>query len=754
MILAVLLTMQVAADTVGPHDGRDRSPVAIPRFEADITIDGILDEEPWSGAARLTGFSQYEPVDGRPAEERTEVRVWYSPSAIHFGIIAWDSHPDAIRSTVADRDNLGDDDNVTIYLDTFNDRRRAYFFTVNPLGSQEDGVRSEGASSAGNIFGGTIDKNPDFLFDSKGRRTVDGFVVEVRIPFKSLRYPGADIQTWGINVRRQVQRTGYVDTWTGVLRANASFLAQAGTITGMHDLHRGVVVEAQPFITATALGTRATSGQFERDAIEPSAGVNLKLGFTNMTLDATLNPDFSQVESDAGLITVNERFDLFIPEQRPFFLDGIELFATPSQLVYTRRIVDPVGGLKLTGKFGRLGVAWLTALDQAPLEHDAFFNIARVRTDIGASSTAGVTYTDRIEGDDYNRVLAADARIIFARLYYAQAQFGQSWTRDAAGTRHAPVWLLETDRTGRSWGFNYKLQAYGDGFETLSGFVPRSDFVEGSAFNRLSFYGAPGAAIENFTTFFGLRRLWYYDEFLADGPSEGQESVNADFRLRGAWNVGVSADRSFVDFNPADYQFYTDGNGDPFVPPSRADNLFAGSVEVATPVFRRFDASASFRYGEVPIFAEASEGLEARIGAAVNFRPTPSIRIGLTTSYSRITRSALGGEFARVIIPRLRVEYQPTRALFFRFIGEYRSEWRAGLLDAAGLPLFMDGVESAPTEFNGFQMNWLAALEPSPGTVAYFGYGSSLTTDRGFTLSGMERLDDGFFLKLAYLFRR
>ena len=163
-----------------------------------------LDEAPWQRAARLSGFWEYQPADGRPAGEETEVRVWYSANAIYFGIIAHDAQPGAIRATVADRDNIQGDDNVRIYLDTFNDHRRAYFFGVNPLGAQEDGVRAEGGSSPGNITGGTTDLNPDFLWESKGHLTPDGYVVEIRIPFKSLRFSGDDPKAWGIQVIRTV----------------------------------------------------------------------------------------------------------------------------------------------------------------------------------------------------------------------------------------------------------------------------------------------------------------------------------------------------------------------------------------------------------------------------------------------------------------------------------------------------------------------------------------------------------------------
>jgi hypothetical protein len=414
----------------------------VPRIEdVVVRVDGVLDEEVWSRAAVIDGFRQYEPADGRPAAERTEVRVWYSPDAIHFGIIARDSDPTSIRATRADRDNIGGDDHVIIYLDTFLDRRRAFFFGVNPLGVQQDGVRTEGAASAGRTFGGSIDTSPDFHFESAGRVTDSGWTAEVRIPFRSLRYPAASEMTWGLNIERRIQRTGVTDVWPDVRRAGASFLAQGGALTGLHDLRRGVVLEAQPFVTANMPGARE-DGTWRRASADPSAGVNARLGFTNFSLDATINPDFSQIEADAGQVTVNERFALFLPEKRPFFLEGIELFATPNQLVYTRRIADPIAGGKLTGKVGGTSVAYMTALDRTgqpgPQRH-ALFNVARMRHDLGANSWAGITLTDRSitsSGAGYNRVAAADTRVVFGQLYYMEAQAGASWTdRGRAGRR-------------------------------------------------------------------------------------------------------------------------------------------------------------------------------------------------------------------------------------------------------------------------------------------------------------------------------
>ncbi|HEU4700372.1 MAG TPA: DUF5916 domain-containing protein [Gemmatimonadales bacterium] len=749
--------------------GRGAPAVTIPRLEAETRVDGVLDEAVWAQAVRLTGFSQYQPVDGRPAEERTEVLVWYDPTAIHFGILAHDRQPGAVRATLADRDNVDNDDNVTIYLDTFDDRRRAYFFTVNPLGVQQDGVRSEGAGSASNMNSGNVDESPDFLWQSKGRRTPEGYVVEVRIPFKSLRYPGGGAQRWGINVVRVTQRTGYQDTWTDVRRANASFLAQAGALVGLHDLRAGLVTEVQPFVTATSQGARLDDGTFDRAAIDPSAGVNLKLGLTNMALDATWNPDFSQVEADAGVVTVNERFALFFPERRPFFLEGIELFATPNNLIYTRQVADPVAGVKFTGKFGRVGIAHLTAVDNVPGEvtdprtgtprgaPDALFNAVRLRSDLGTNSTAGVTFTDRRAGGAANTVAEADVRYVFGKLYFLQGQLGQSWTRDSTGgaLRRDPIWEAQFDRTGRAWGFNYTVTGIGPDFETRTGFLPRVGTVNAHGMNRLSWYGARGAFVEGLTLFFGPTRLWRYDDFLHRSPIEGDESMDASLNLRGGWRVRGHAERSFVVFDSTEYAGYTLDGATPYAFPERLDNAFTGSLSVTTPTYRGFDASASVSGGEVAIFPEASEGRQLRLSGSLRVRPTRQVRTAFDLVVDRLTRRRDGSEFARTIIPRVRAEYQPSRALFFRVIGEFQSQRRAALVDAmSGAPLVVGGVASAPTTSSRLRFDWLASYTPTPGTVAFFGYTSSLTGPDAFTIRGLQRANDGFFVKLAYLFRQ
>ncbi len=750
-MLALLLLLQDPAVVEGKG-----SPTAdIPRLEASIQIDGLLNEPVWSQASRLTGFWQYQPVDGRPAEEDTEILVWYAPDAIYFGVLAHDKNPAAIRATVADRDNIDNDDHIVLDIDTFHDRRRAFFFGVNPLGSQSDGVRSEGAGQVSSLIPGSTDLNPDFTWESKGRITDRGYQIEIRIPFKSLRYPGSGPQTWGFNVTRVVQRTGYTDTWTDVRRANASFLGQEGAIGGLHDLKGGVAIEAQPFVTATADGSRdTTSGNFVRADVDPDAGLNLRLGFTSYALDATFNPDFSQVESDEGQVTVNERFALFFPEKRPFFLEGIELFGSPQTLVYTRRIVNPKLGAKLTGKFGQLGVAHLTAVDQTD-NGDAWFNITRLRRDFGRNSIAGLTFTNRDQTNSHNRVLAGDFRYVWS-LYYVLLQYGASWTSDALPTRRAPIWQVEYDRTGRSWGFNYLLNGLGNGFDAQAGFVNRlrSGVVNGHAFNRFTLYGARGALLENLTLFGGPARTWLYDKFGFTPGLEGDEQLEATFQLRGGWKLNARAERDFVNFQDSTFADYTIGSaaGQVYRPASDFSG-FVWSVNPTTPVWRGLNAGVTYRRGRAAIFEEGTTGRAWTLSGVLNLRPTATTRVAATATVFRLFRVD-GSEFARSTIPRLKIEYQPRRSLFFRAIGEYRSERRAALFDpGTGDSLLVGGQPQPATHFNGLRIDLLASFEPTPGTVAFLGYGSSLETDEEFNWSRLERRNDGFFVKLAYQIR-
>ncbi|MGH7504326.1 MAG: hypothetical protein ACRELX_01690, partial [Longimicrobiales bacterium] len=389
---------------------------------------------------------------------------------------------------------------------------------------------------------------------------------------------------------------------------------------------------------------------------------------------------------------------------------------------------------------------------------EALFNITRLRRDFGTSSFAGLTLTDRslLDGGDYNRVAAADVRVVFGGLYYAEAQLGGAWTRDALGTRGDALWKLDLDRTGRSWGFHYSLNGMGDDFVTRSGFVNRTGIVSARAFNRLSAYGARGALVESFTAFFGPNRIWRYDSFGRESAIEGGESINLMLRLRGGWELSSELQRDFVALDPIDYAGITTSVADGFVPYVPLDEVSGPSLrlQASTPTFQSFDANVELRRARVAIFAEGSEGDAWIASAGLSTRPAPWIRLNATGSYQRITRARDDSEFAHAFIPRVLAAVQPSRALLFRVITEYRAERLTALEDAhTGAPLLRDGEPITASDNNGLQVDVLAAWEPSPGTVAYLGYGSTLAGEDGATLGELERLRDGFFLKLAYQFR-
>ncbi|MEO8226406.1 MAG: carbohydrate binding family 9 domain-containing protein, partial [Gemmatimonadota bacterium] len=295
MLLHLLLLVQ--AGTPGPtlvYSGRaGQTEIRAPRIDAEITVDGRLDEPVWAQAAVLTGFSQYAPNDGVPALDSTEVLVWYSGSAIHFGVRAFEAHG-AVHATLSDRDRIFSDDNIQILLGTFHDGRQALMFAVNPLGVQADGAVVEGRNtSTGGFLSSAVvgreqaDLSPDYVFQSRGQITDYGYEVEIRIPFKSLRYQSAAEQTWGLNIVRQVQHAGHEDSWIPAKRAQTSFIGQSGSIVGLTDLHRGLVMDVNPELTGKVSGAPGTTG-YSYDVGNPQLGGNARWGITNnLSLNAT-----------------------------------------------------------------------------------------------------------------------------------------------------------------------------------------------------------------------------------------------------------------------------------------------------------------------------------------------------------------------------------------------------------------------------------------------------------------------------------
>jgi hypothetical protein len=777
MLLTTLVAAALLQDSTPVYSGRaNRIHVDVPRIDATAVVDGNLDDQVWGRAARLTGFSQYQPVDGRPAEEPTEVLVWYSPDAIYFGIRARETHGNVVRATHANRDNIDSEDQIQILLDTDNARQIAFLFGVNPYGVQQDGTRSAqfaggagGPSATGggfrniNPLEGSVDLNPDYFFESKGRLIEGGYEVEVRIPFKSLRYQDSRVQSWGIHILRRVQHSGFQDTWAPAVRANANFLAQSGSLDGLHDLQRGLVLEATPTLTAHADRSPAVGNNqdYQRKA---ELGGDVRWGIRqNLTLNGTINPDFSQVEADVGQVLLNERFALFYPEKRPFFLDGLELFDSPNQLIYTRQIVAPLGGVKLTGKLGGTNVASMIVGDDRQYSwggnHSPLFGVSRIRYDYGSSNTLGAVLTTREDGSSFSRVAAGDFRFYHSKLYFAQFQAAGSWTDSVGNRRNGSLLQADWDRTGRQWGFHYTVRSLDPGFKAAAGFVNRTGIIETRVFNRVSFYGAQGALVQTYGSFFGLGRIWNNVRG-SHGLAETSEQILPSATLRGGWQVSGAVTHAYFAFDPVLYSGLTVQRSigpltdtASFIVPPPEKNEWGGSFRVTTPTYRHFSGTASVTESQVPIFREAAPGNSSRIDGALDVRPTTAIRSSLSFSRLTIARKRDGSRFSSETIPRVKVEYQISPPIFLRLVGQYAARSRSPLEDRNGSPILVNGVLDTGSTINEFSTDWLFSYRPVPGTLLYLGYGSALEEPREFRFQDLHRTRDGFFGKISYLFR-
>ncbi|HMF99667.1 MAG TPA: DUF5916 domain-containing protein, partial [Gemmatimonadaceae bacterium] len=472
--------------------------VPIPRIEADVTVDGNLNEPVWQQAALLTGFSEFSPHDGIAAADSTHVLVWYSPTAMYFGIRAFEPHG-AVHATLADRDKIASDDNVQILLGTFHDHRQAYVFGVNPLGVQMDGtIVEQGQVLTGGwtpTLSGRVapDLSQDFVFSSKGRLTDYGYEIEIRIPLKSLKYQSADVQSWDLNIVREVQHSGAEDTWVPAKRANTSFLGQFGTLDGLNGLSRGLVLDVNPSVTERVSGGPGPNG-WGYDRGSPQLGGRVQWGITNtLTVNATANPDFAEVESDAGQFVIDPRQALFFPEKRPFFLEGLDAFNTPHNLIYTRRIVQPDAALKLTGKVAGTSIGLLSAADDRSLSPSgrdrAVYNIFRAQRDIGGQSRLGVAYTDRILGGNYNRVADVDGRVVFGEVYSTSFQAAGSFDKTGGVVRNAPLWEGVFSRNGKRFGLRYVLTGISEDFRAGSGFISRPGIVHAGVDHHATWFG-------------------------------------------------------------------------------------------------------------------------------------------------------------------------------------------------------------------------------------------------------------------------
>lgn len=772
--LAAHLAAQLAASPPsGTYNGRENQVhVSIPRIDANATVDGVLDEPVWRQAAALTGFSEFSPHDGIPAADSTEVLVWYSPSAVYFGIRAFEPHG-AVHATLADRDKIAADDNVQILIGTFHDRRQAYVFAVNPLGVQMDGtIVEQGQQLTGGLtptLSGRAapDLSQDFVFTSRGHVTSYGYEIEIRIPLKTLKYQSADVQSWDFNIVRQVQHSGHEDSWVPARRANTSFLGQFGTIDGLTGLSRGLVLDLNPSVTQKMTG-KPRAGGWSYGHSSPQLGGRVQWGITNtLTLNAAVNPDFAEVESDAVQVVFDPRQALFFPEKRPFFIEGLDAFNTPHNLIYTRRIVKPDAALKLTGKVAGTGIGVLSAADDrslSPTGRDrAIYNVIRAQRDIGGQSRIGIAYTDRVSGGDYNRVADLDGRIVFRQVYTASFQGAGSFDRKGGVVRNAPLWEGIFTRTGKQFGLRYQLTGISENFRTGSGFISRAGIVHAVIDHHATRFGERGSLLETLTGDLLLDDQWQYSHFMHGGDAQDKKlHLSASAGLRGGWKVGAGVYLETFGFDRELYSGYRiqapAGAVLPFVGRPRITNRDYVLTAV-TPQWSIFSANLLYVGGQDENFFEWAQADIHLVQLGLSVRPSARARVDGTLAYQDYWRRSDHSLVGRNMIPRMKFEYQITPAMFMRVVGEYHLSEHDDLRDETRtqLPLIINGHLAAAVRSRSLHGDYLFSYKPTPGTVVFLGYGSQANGDpdpeKRFNWQPLRRASDYFFGKVSYLFR-
>jgi hypothetical protein len=502
-------------------------PITVPKFEKAPVIDGRLDDDVWQKAAVLKDFYQIQPGDNLAPSKPTQVLIGYDPKFLYIAFRVTDE-PDKIRSTVAKRDNIFNDDYVGFMLDTFNDQRKAFEAFFNPLGIQGDGMLTEGRGE---------DMSVDILMDSKGVIHETGWDVEISIPFKSLRFDAGKGKLWGAHFFRRIKRfENELDSWMPFNRSIDSNLSQEGKLAGLDEIAVERTLEIIPSATLSETGRFIRSynqtpgfqdvGRILNEPLKLELGLTAKfIPSPGMTIDLAINPDFAQVEADQIVVTANQRFPIFYPEKRPFFLEGIDVFKTPITVVHTRSIVDPDIAVKTTGKRGRNTFGLMVASDNGPgnlnaddrsslslclerravspavvcnnerfLDKNAYIAVGRLKRDFGKENTVGILATSYNFIEKHNQVGAIDGRFRLnkettatfnligttSRNFFFNPDEGKTRYRTGNGFGYS----VDYNVSGRNWGW----ELYGEGFtkdyRTDVGFVQRTNSNFNYAFLR------------------------------------------------------------------------------------------------------------------------------------------------------------------------------------------------------------------------------------------------------------------------------
>lgn len=642
-------------------------------------FDDFLDMQPSETTAasmnRVDGFVQRWPADGQPARIRTTAFLGYTDDALHVVFLAFDPDPSALRAHLIRREEVFsvNDDAVELRLDTFGDRRQSYYFVANPLGVQLDAAWPE--------LEGRYDESFDVVWHTRGQRTPQGFVVWMTIPFKSVRFRPAEVQTWGIYLGRWVPRTGEWAFWPHISHRQQSLLSQMARLEGLQGITAGRGAQIIPYATTRsfkALDAAAPGGPaFVRDRVDGVIGVDAKLVVRDaVVLDVTANPDFSQVETDAPQITTNQRFEVFFPEKRPFFLENAGLLTTPINLLFTRRIRDPRVGGRVTGKVGSWTVGGLVTDDEAPglivepghpsSGRSTWAGVGRVSRRLSPQANVGALVTHRGFDGRENTIGAIDTNLRLGKVWSAAAQWAASrWiSRRGEAVENGSAYVLSLARGGRTVTATTRIEGASQDFVSELGFVPRVDFHQAS--QSVTYTARPASTLNDWGQTLLVERVWSDD----GTPLDWRARPSIDFNFTRSSNVSAFVERSRITLRPSDAPnvsaaFRVDPNTWGFTASTSPRPAWSLAANLVFGDAVNFDPAGTHR-------PDTGAHMTARITAGL--RPLTPLRIDNTWLRTQL-RMHEGRAFVTDIV-RTRWAWQFTREWSLRVIAQYESTER------------------------------------------------------------------------------
>ncbi|MFC2168999.1 DUF5916 domain-containing protein [Acidobacteriota bacterium] len=717
-IIADVLIFMVIAFTAGYNLEAQEQLLPLRPFKTDVppVIDGVLDDPVWQKAPYETGFKTFHPDYGIDMVEKTLVYYAHDLENLYFAFRCFDSQPDQIKASINSRDNIRPDDWICLNLDSFNDQQSLYALYCNPMGIQGDS----------RFEGGVEDFSVDVVWYSSGRIDAKGYVVELKIPFKSIRFSHKEPVEMGVIFERKINRASEAGTYPPLdPDQGPNFLTQTRTLV-FYDIKHYTLFELLPAVTYNRRSF-ADKGKLTSAGGSGDLSLTAKYGLTSrLILDGSYNPDFSQVEADAGQVDFNLRYALFFPEKRPFFLEGLEKFnyggSDPGDpiraIVHTRRIVDPLVGLKLNGRVGdKNSLAFIYALDELADSEDedyAHFSIFRYKRALSKDSFIGGMYTGRDRKMGFNRVMGIDGqlRLTPSSIFGYFAFLSQTKTEKTSPGENGHALGLHYLYNTRDMVLMFGFQDITKDFQTETGYMTRAGVSRLRSGFLWMFY--PRSKI--------IQRI---------DPMIHSTQIKDKFS------------NLYETYNSFDLRFVLQRNSSIQVGGSYATEVFLGEkfktsklrVSCRSQLTKQFFVSLDFKYGQKIRYIENPyQGKGSDASGTITFLPSEKLHLDLRLSFSNFSReSDSKTEYSYTII-RSKNTYQMNKYLFFRAIVEYNSFRRRLITD------------------------FLASFTYIPGTVIHVGYGAlyeKIKWDGGEYRDADRFLETerGFFFKASFLWR-